>query len=151
MDASAALERLRDISSQVGEAVVFDRQGTVLGSTVGDDRAAEIAHEARELLAAAEARSVGTSGEFAQLEVALQRGSVFVVRDGDRLVVATTPPDPTVGLVFYDLKSTLRELDERPAETPKPKRAGPKARAGEPKPRTAPKPKPRAEGGDAKP
>jgi hypothetical protein len=35
---------------------------------------------------------------------------VFVVVDGDRLAVATTGADPTVGLVFYDLKTLLRQL-----------------------------------------
>ena len=33
---------------------------------------------------------------------------MFVVRDGSRLIAATTGPSPTVGLVFYDLKSCLR-------------------------------------------
>jgi predicted regulator of Ras-like GTPase activity (Roadblock/LC7/MglB family) len=143
MDASAALERLRDISSQVRSAVVFDRNGKVLASTLGDDeRAAEVAREAQELLSAAEARSSGGS-DFAQLEVALQSGSVFVVRDAERLIAATTPPDPTVGLVFYDLKSCLRELDE-PAKARRKPVAKPKADA-------KPKPKPRAKKDDAKP
>jgi hypothetical protein len=47
-----------------------------------------------------------------QLEVALGSGSVFVVRDGGRLIVATTSPEPTVGLVFYDLKSCLRTITD---------------------------------------
>ena len=49
---------------------------------------------------------------------------MFVVRHGDRLVAATTPPEPTVGLVFYDLKSCLRELDapEEPKKKPAAKR-----------------------------
>ncbi|MCA1682564.1 MAG: hypothetical protein LC685_00960, partial [Actinobacteria bacterium] len=46
------------------------------------------------------------------------------VRHDDRLIAATTPPEPTVGLVFYDLKSCLREL-ETPA---KPKRRAPAKR-----------------------
>jgi hypothetical protein len=48
---------------------------------------------------------------------------VFVVRDGERRIVATTVADPTVGLVFYDLKSCLR--DSAP-EKPKRKRAATK-------------------------
>ena len=36
-------------------------------------------------------------------------GSVFVVRDGERMIAATTRPEPTVGLVFYDLKHCLRD------------------------------------------
>ena len=142
MDATAALERLREISSQVRSAVIFERGGRVVGSTLGDDnRAGQIAEEAEALLAEAERRRPATAGvgsDFAQLEVALQGGSVFVVRHDDRVIAATTPPEPTVGLVFYDLKSCLREL------------AAPKA----PKKRSSAKPKPsttRPKKTDAKP
>ena len=134
MDAAAALERLRDISSQVRAAVIFERGGKVVGSTLADEeRATRVAEEAEQLLAAAEQQREPTDGggEFAQLEVALQGGSVFVVRDGNRLIAATTPPEPTVGLVFYDLKSCLREL-ETPAAPPKkraPAKRKPAARA----------------------
>jgi len=140
MDAAAALERLRDISSQVRTAVIFERGGKVVGSTLADEeRAKGIAEEAEKLLADAEQQREPTDGggEFAQLEVALQGGSVFVVRDGERLIAATTPPEPTVGLVFYDLKSCLREL-----ETP----AAPKKRAPAKR-----KPPTRAKKTDAKP
>ena len=140
MDAAAALERLRDISSQVRTAVIFERGGKVVGSTLADEeRAKGIAEEGEKLLAEAEQQREPTDGggEFAQLEVALQGGSVFVVRDGDRLIAATTPPEPTVGLVFYDLKSCLREL-----ETP----AAPKKRAPAKR-----KPPTRAKKTDAKP
>ena len=54
--------------------------------------------------------------DVAQLEAATVNGSVFVVRDGGRLIAATTTPEPTVGLVFYDLKTCLRSVDEAPAE-----------------------------------
>ena len=37
---------------------------------------------------------------------------MFVVLDGERMAVATTGADPTVGLVFYDLKTLLRQLDD---------------------------------------
>lgn len=36
---------------------------------------------------------------------------MFVVRDPRHVLLATTAPDPTVGLVFYDLKSALHALD----------------------------------------
>jgi len=126
MDAAAALERLREISSQVRAAVIFERGGKVVGSTFADDlRAKDVAAEAEALLTEAEQRrdAGDEAAEFAQLEVALQGGSVFVVRDGDRLIAATTQPEPTVGLVFYDLKSCLRDLDTPAA--PK-KRAAPR-------------------------
>ena len=125
MDAAAALERLREISSQVRAAVIFERGGKVVGSTFADDqRAKDVAEEAEALLTEAEQRrdAGGEAAEFAQLEVALQGGSVFVVRDGDRLIAATTQPEPTVGLVFYDLKSCLRGLAQEPEAKPKPRR-----------------------------
>ena len=50
----------------------------------------------------------------AQLEAATVNGSVFVVRDGGRLIAATTTPEPTVGLVFYDLKTCLRSVEAPP-------------------------------------
>jgi predicted regulator of Ras-like GTPase activity (Roadblock/LC7/MglB family) len=131
MDAAAALERLREISSQVRAAVIFERGGKVVGSTLADEkRAKQVAEEAEALLREAEQRSDRPDGgDFAQLEVALQPGSVFVVRDGERLIAATTPPEPTVGLVFYDLKSCLREL-----EIPAPKKRQPaKRKAARPK------------------
>ena len=130
MDAAPALERLREISSQVRAAVIFERGGKVVGSTLGDqERAKKVAAEAEALLHDAEQRRrADGEAEFAQLDVALRDGSVFVVRDGERLIVATTAPEPTVGLVFYDLKSTLRELETKPKPTPR-KRAPAKRKA----------------------
>jgi predicted regulator of Ras-like GTPase activity (Roadblock/LC7/MglB family) len=119
-----ALADLTEISSQIQSAVAFDREGTVVASTVDDDRAGSLASIALELLEAAEKQ--GAEGkELAQVDVALQDGSVFVVRDGDRLILATTTPEPTAGLVFYDLKSALRGM----GEPEKPKRAAPKRAA----------------------
>ena len=37
-------------------------------------------------------------------------GCVFVVQDDERVVDAVTAPEPTVGLVFYDLKTCLRHV-----------------------------------------
>ena len=43
---------------------------------------------------------------------------MFAVRSGGRLIAATTRPDPTVGLVLYDLKRCLESLDEAAARAP---------------------------------
>ena len=118
MDASQALADLTEISSQIEAAVLFDAAGVVQGSTLADaDASAELVRTAGELLEAAAAFRSGET-EVTQLEASTQDGSVFVVRDDGRGVVATTAPEPTVGLVFYDLKSCLRGA----AEEPKPKR-----------------------------
>jgi predicted regulator of Ras-like GTPase activity (Roadblock/LC7/MglB family) len=106
-----ALADLTEISTQIETAVVFDREGTVLAATVDDDKAGKLAASALELLHAAERHGAGAA-EPVQLDAALRDGSVFIVRDADRLIAATTAREPTVGLVFYDLKTCLRGFGE---------------------------------------
>jgi predicted regulator of Ras-like GTPase activity (Roadblock/LC7/MglB family) len=129
MDAQQALADLTEISSQIQAAVVFDEKGKVAGSTLGDSgRAEQLAKAATELLAAAEEVKPGVS-PLAQLEVATGEGSVFVVREGKTSIAATTGSNPTVGLVFYDLKSTLRSV-KAPARRPPAKKRAPKKTTG---------------------
>lgn len=117
MDAAQALADLQEISSQIEAAVLFGAAGSVEGSTLGGDAPAqELAAAATVLLERADALRAGESA-VTQLEASLADGCVFVVRDGDRRIAATTVPSPTVGLVFYDLKSCLR--DSKPADKPK--------------------------------
>jgi predicted regulator of Ras-like GTPase activity (Roadblock/LC7/MglB family) len=116
MDAHQALADLTEISSQIRAAVVFDDKGKVAGSTLEDSaRAEELARNAGELLAIADGVKAGDGAELIQLEAATEEGSVFVVREGSTRIAATTGVDPTVGLVFYDLKSALRNLETKPA------------------------------------
>ena len=139
-----ALADLTEISTQIEAAVVLDREGTVVGSTLDDERAGRLASSALELLRGAEKHRPKADGvaELVQLDVALRDGSVFVVVADDRVIAATTRPEPTVGLVFYDLKSCLRALGEAEEKPAKPKRApakkattpGPKRKAGDEKP-----------------
>ncbi len=119
MDAAQALADLQEISSQIQAAVVFDEEATVVASTVADEaRSRELVGAAVELLSAASASAPGEA-QLVQLEASTGEGSVFVVRDAGRRLVATTGPEPTVGLVFYDLKSCLRALDTEPAKRPR--------------------------------
>ena len=111
MDPQQALADLAEISSQVRTAVLLDAGGELVASTDPDaGRARELAETCRDLLAAAEAAAQGGDRRLTQLEAATRDGSVFVVREGDRVVAATTGPAPTVGLVFYDLKTCLRAV-----------------------------------------
>jgi len=108
MDAAQALADLTEISSQVEAAVLFDESGQVAASTLsGDEGAAALASAAGELLA--RASELGDGAEVTQVEASTPNGSVFVVSDGSRRIAATTAADPTTGLVFYDLKSCLRD------------------------------------------
>jgi hypothetical protein len=117
MDAQQALADLTEISSQITAAVVFDDKGKVVGSTLAEGGG--FAQAAADLLAAAEDVRTGDA-PLTQLEVATGDGSVFVVREGKTTIAATTGPAPTVGLVFYDLKSALRNAKPKPRPSAKP-------------------------------
>ena len=114
MDAAQALADLTEISSQVHQVAILDSDGTLLAATARDPiRAERFVAALTPLLDEADrlARSRGLP-ELAQLEVSTLEGSVFAVRQTGRLIVATTRPDPTVGLIFYDLKHCLSSIDD---------------------------------------
>ena len=118
MDAAQAIGDLTEISPQVKQVVVIAADGSLVGSNLADDASAQrLVDGARRLVEAAEE----LRPDISQLEVATVAGSVFVVRDGERMIAATTSPEPTVGLVFYDLKTCLRSVDQ-PQAKPKPRR-----------------------------
>jgi predicted regulator of Ras-like GTPase activity (Roadblock/LC7/MglB family) len=125
MDVTQALADLTEISSQVEAAVLFDDSGAIAGSTLSDEAARRLAQAAGALLD--RAGSLADGGEVTQVEASTPEGSVFVVREGTRRIAATTVPDPTIGLVFYDLKSCLRGA----ADGPKPRRAAKKEADGD--------------------
>ena len=119
VDAAQAIGDMTEISPQVRSVVVTGADGSIVGTNLDDDAVAQrFADGARRLVEAA--RSFRP--DVAQLEAATTAGSVFVVRDGDRTIAATTTPEPTVGLVFYDLKTCLRSIDD--TETAQPKEGG---------------------------
>ena len=117
MDAAQALADLTEISAQIEAAVLARADGSVVASTFRQaGRGEDLARAAVELVAAAgEARGNSGAPELVQIQAATPRGSLFVVRDGGHVVAAVTGSKPTVGLVFYDLKTCLRML-EREAE-----------------------------------
>jgi predicted regulator of Ras-like GTPase activity (Roadblock/LC7/MglB family) len=122
MDAAQALADLTEISSQVVHVAVLDEGGAVLATTIADEgRAARFVQGVTTLLAEADSlRQVRGLPSLSQLEAATLEGSVFIVRRDDpdataKVIAATTRPDPTVGLVFYDLKHCLRSIGDQAA------------------------------------
>jgi hypothetical protein len=111
MDASDALSELLDLSTQVVEAVITGPDGRVEAArTAGDERTATLAASGAELIdAAAGLRPGGPAVE--RVPVDLDRGSLVVVGDGTRQIVATTVVEPTAALVAYDLRTALRKLE----------------------------------------
>jgi predicted regulator of Ras-like GTPase activity (Roadblock/LC7/MglB family) len=112
MDVGAALAELKELSTQIDVVLVSSRAGELEASTASGQTAVKLARLAADIVSQAEQvrTDMGREG-LAQLQAATPDGSVFAVLDGDRMAVATTGPDPTVGLVFYDLKTLLRQID----------------------------------------
>jgi predicted regulator of Ras-like GTPase activity (Roadblock/LC7/MglB family) len=107
MDASSALSELVGVSTQVVEAVITGPEGGVEAArTATDARAQELAAAGAALLT--EAGSISASTPVDRVHVDLDRGSVVVVRDDARSIVVTTVPEPTAGLVAFDLRTALR-------------------------------------------
>jgi predicted regulator of Ras-like GTPase activity (Roadblock/LC7/MglB family) len=113
MDAAQALADLTEISSQVVHVAVVEGEGAVLATTIGDaGRAERFVRGVATLLEEADGLRLSRGlPSLSQLEAATLEGSVFIVRREGRVIAATTRPDPTVGLVFYDLKHCLRSID----------------------------------------
>lgn len=118
MDAGQALADLTQVSTQIDGAVLAEPGGKVLASTYEDSRAERVAKGALELLAAAdEAR--GDGAELTQVLAETSDGAVFVVRGASHVAAAVTAPEPIAGLIFYDLKTCLRMLEEEKGEKKK--------------------------------
>ena len=110
MDATQKLGELMELSSQITAAAVLDGDGATLASS--DDSAA-LATSTLELVAAA-ADLGGEGREVTRVEVELDEGAMFVVREGEYTIAATTGPDPTSGLVVYDLRTCAQAITSGP-------------------------------------
>ena len=119
MEPAEALAELKDLSTQIEVVALASRTGELVASTADGQPAVKLARLAADIVGQAD-RVRGDLGRepLAQLEAATPDGCLFVVVDADRLAVATTGPDPTVGLVFYDLKTLLRQLGRENCDAP---------------------------------
>jgi predicted regulator of Ras-like GTPase activity (Roadblock/LC7/MglB family) len=126
MDAAQALKDLMELSSQVTAAIALDADGSVLAASSEDDaRASSLAAATLELVSAAADLAAG-EGDVTRVEVELDEGAFFAVREAGRLVAATTGPKPTSGLVVYDLRTCAQAIEAAPKRkrtTRKPKEA----------------------------
>jgi predicted regulator of Ras-like GTPase activity (Roadblock/LC7/MglB family) len=114
MTGDQALSELLDVSEDIVAAAIIDRNGEPAAATVGDDAARNAAEIVAGMLAYADALRSGASVE--RMEAVTPDGSLFLVREGTRTVLAATGPDPVAGLVYHDLRATLRKLGRRTKE-----------------------------------
>ena len=111
MDAEQAVRELMELSSQITAAIVVDADGNVLATSVDEPAAsARLAAATRELVATA-AELGSDDRDVTRVEVELDDGAIFVVREGVTTVAATTGPHPTSGLVVYDLRTCAQGID----------------------------------------
>lgn len=116
MDAPAALTHLLSLSTQVVEAVVTGPAGVEASSAAETDRAEALASAGAALLVAAASVRPGVGVE--RVAVEMSDAALLVVSDGARSIVVTTIPEPTLGLLAYDLRTTLRSVTESAAKRP---------------------------------
>jgi predicted regulator of Ras-like GTPase activity (Roadblock/LC7/MglB family) len=117
MNPAEAIAELKELSTQIEAVVLAGRDGRPVASSLSTAPASKLAADAATLVAGADEvrRDLGREA-LHQVQAATPDGSVFVALDGDRMAVATTGSDPTVGLVFYDLKTLLRQTADDPVD-----------------------------------
>jgi hypothetical protein len=108
MEPNDALGELLEVSDDIEAAVVFERGGEPIAATVPDDDAGELAALGDAMLVYA--GTLRDAREAVRVEGMTPAGSVFVLRDGERAVLAIAAPGALVGLVQHDLRMLLRKL-----------------------------------------
>jgi predicted regulator of Ras-like GTPase activity (Roadblock/LC7/MglB family) len=102
--AEAALAFLTEMSPDLRGAAILTADGTVLASA---GRAERWGEDAAALLAVAD----GAGGEAVeQVHVATEQGEVFALRHEGLAAIAVTERFALASLMFFDMRSTLREL-----------------------------------------
>lgn len=102
--AEGALAYLEEMSPDLRGAAILDRSGAVLASSSDPARWAE---DAAALLAVAD-----RAGEEAveQIHIATEQGEVFALRNAGLAAIAVTERFALASLLFFDMRSILREL-----------------------------------------
>lgn len=103
--AAAALAFLTEMSPDLRGAAILDGEGAVLASA--PEEPGRWAEDAAALFAVAD----GADGEAVeQIHVATEQGEVFALRHAGCAAVAVTERFALASLMFFDMRSTLREL-----------------------------------------
>jgi predicted regulator of Ras-like GTPase activity (Roadblock/LC7/MglB family) len=102
--AEAALAFLAEMSPDLRGAAILGAAGEVLAATADDERWRE---DAAALFAAAD----GAGGEpVEQVHVGTEQGEVFALRHQGLAAVVVTDRFALASLMFFDMRSTLRDL-----------------------------------------
>lgn len=115
--AEKAVKEMLDISTDIHRAMLFSG-GVVLASNFPESLHPPMLGKADELavLGAQRAADMGSS-PLTQLVIESGGGTVFLVREAQEAgmaVLATAKKDSRIGLVFYDMKTCIRDAQEEP-------------------------------------
>jgi predicted regulator of Ras-like GTPase activity (Roadblock/LC7/MglB family) len=102
--AEAALAFLAEMSPDLRGAAILDRAGAVLAAAGDQDRWRDDAAALFEIADRAGAESVE------QVHIATEQGEVFALRHAGLAAVAVTERFALASLMFFDMRSTLRDL-----------------------------------------
>ena len=103
-----ALDYLGELSTDIRAAVIVDRAGKVAAATGDPERGERMGALAGELLD--EAAAATPDDGIDQVEVVSNEGSVFAVRGEAWTLAVVAGSLPLSSLMFYDLRSVLRDL-----------------------------------------
>jgi predicted regulator of Ras-like GTPase activity (Roadblock/LC7/MglB family) len=103
-----ALDYLGELTTDIRAAVIVDRAGKVAAASGDPERGERMGSLAGELLDAAAAATPDDGID--QVEVVSSDGSVFAVRGDSWTVAVVAGSLPLSSLMFYDLRSVLRDL-----------------------------------------
>src|SRR5660397_219424 len=113
--AEKALQEMLDISTDIDKAVVY-AGAEVLAANFPVDIRKDRGDRAQELGKVGGEGSQGRgAGELTQLMVETDQVCIFLVRETEgqnRGILATGKKDSRVGLVFYDMKTCMRDTRE---------------------------------------
>lgn len=113
--AEKAFKEMLEISTDVDKAVLFAGDEVVV-SNFSESLQGTMVKKAHELAAAGAGRAADMgSAPLTQMVVETTGGMVFLVRepqDGGMGILATAKKDSRIGLVFYDMKTCIRDAQE---------------------------------------
>ncbi len=109
--AQAALAFLTEMSPDLRGAAILAADGTVLAAPSEPGRWRE---DAAALFAAADAADPEAAE---QIHVATEQGEVFALRHAGLAAIAVTERFALASLMFFDMRSTLRELAKQRGES----------------------------------
>jgi predicted regulator of Ras-like GTPase activity (Roadblock/LC7/MglB family) len=104
LSAAAALAYLSEMSPDLRGAAILDGDGSVLAASGEESRWRE---DAAELFAAAD-RADGEPVE--QVHIGTEQGEIFALRHAGFAAVAVTDRFALASLLFFDMRSLLRDL-----------------------------------------